>query len=95
MSFEYLHTEVKKAAQAIRQEFDEANIGHLTFEIEVSGRTHDELKIKYGVGEYGCTVSGGDLRAVLIEYKRRKGWTEANEPLALPAGETVYEEGAD
>lgn len=84
-----LHKAIIEAARNVRDVFDSNDVGHMTLEIEVSGRVHDEIKIKYGVGEYLATCYGGDLIAVLDEYMRRQGWDKRNAPLALPAPERV------
>jgi hypothetical protein len=79
-----LHKAIVDAARNVRDVFDSHDVGHMTLEIEVSGRVHDELKIKYSIGEYSGTCEGGDLIAVLDEYMRRRGWNARNAPLALP-----------
>ena len=44
----------------------------------------EPLKVEYGVGDYGNRVEGGQLSSVVLEYLRRKGWTDTNEVKALP-----------
>lgn len=62
-----------------------AGMNSLCINIDTEGRVDGDFKIKYSVREiYGYEVSGNTLEDVFIEYLRRKGWTEAHQPLCLP-----------
>jgi hypothetical protein len=83
-----LHATFIQATHEIRHRFGQADIGHFDFSMSASGRTmtdQDEVKIEYKVyAGYDCLVKGNDLDKVIVEVMRRKGWDEANAPLALP-----------
>src|SRR5438445_12049657 len=79
---------VKEMAAYVRNELQEIeDISSLQFDIDISGRLHDgELKIEFKLGSsygVGGQVKGGDLEAIVREYKRRFGWDQRNKPLEL------------
>lgn len=83
-----------EVARGVKHQIAGVDIPCFTFRLEASGRTHEgELKIEVSIGEYGVEVKGGSTEAVVREFLRRKGWEEANAPLALPdySGPTAEE----
>jgi len=79
---------IKEIAAYIRSELSVIEkLSSLDFTIGISGRLHDgELKIKFELGSTysaGGSVKGGSIDAVLLEYKRRFGWDQRNQPLEL------------
>lgn len=80
--------DVKDIAVYVREELKGIeSISSMSLDIEISGRVHDgELKIKFTLGStYSSSgsVSGGNIEAVLLEYKRRFGWDKRHQPLEL------------
>lgn len=79
---------VKEMAAYIRSELNQVEEIHsIDFELSIDGRNHDgELKIEFRLGSQynaGGVVKGGDLEKVVLEYKRRFGWDQRNQPLEL------------
>jgi len=75
-------------AAYIRSELNQVEgIHSIDFELAIDGRNHDgELKIEFRLGSTysaGGQVKSGDLEKVVLEYKRRFGWDQRNQPLAL------------
>lgn len=84
--FDVLRMDLAEAAENVRKIFDTYNVPHMTLKIEVSGRTHGDLKIEYDVcSQYDASVKGADLAAVLDEYIRQREWKTRNAAVALPA----------
>ena len=71
----------------LRNQFDNANLSHLSVTIEISGPVHrDGLEITFRVGDGRYSdesVTGSDLNACLGELLRRKGWKQKNAPLSI------------
>ena len=84
-----LHTAVAEVITDLRQELIDKEIGgHLRLDIEVEGRINDgDMKVTYTLGGTysGDNPKGARLAPVVSEYLRRKGWNEANAPMALMA----------
>lgn len=82
-----LEASVKNFTRELRDLFNERDISHVCFDVEVRGRTHGELKIEFKVNDslYGgaSEAKGGAIQAVVDEFFRRKGWTEQNAPVCL------------
>lgn len=80
-------TEFEKASRALAvylaSAFSAANISRLDFTLCIEGRPDGDLKISYGLGEYGSEVKGDFILAVLDEFLRRKGWSDRHNPLCL------------
>jgi len=78
---------VREMAKELRSRFEQIDIGHLDFQVHVSGRTGSgDLLVEFKIGDstYGDRVTGGAVEAIFFEFLRRKGWTEQNAALCLP-----------
>lgn len=72
-----------KRIREILQEND--SISNFTFEITASGRVRDgDVKIKFGCGEYGASVTANSVEAVINEFQRRTGFEKRHSGLCLP-----------
>jgi hypothetical protein len=82
-----LEASVKNFTRELRQLFDERDLSHLRFDIEVNGRVQGDLKIEFKVTDslYGgdAQTRGGNIQSVVDEFFRRKGWKAINDPLCL------------
>ena len=79
---------LKNEIEKFRKMFGEHDASYLTISIEASGPVdHGDMKITFRIGEdsYGDgSVKGGNLDQCATEYFRRKGWSRANDYIALP-----------
>lgn len=75
--------EVKRIRESLTPDYLGLNSFH--FEIEAEGRVHEgEVKITFALYvNYGETIKGGSVEAVVMETLRRKGWADRNAPLEL------------
>lgn len=82
-----LHTQINLAVRYARERLAKADIGYFDLTIRAEGRTQtdtDSVKIEYRISAgYDCSVKGNKLESVVTEVLRRKGWDDANAPLAL------------
>lgn len=82
-----LEASIKNFTRELREVFNEQNLSHVCFDVEVRGRTHGELKIEFKLNDslYGGSseAKGGRIQPVVDEFFRRKGWVEQNAPLCL------------
>jgi hypothetical protein len=72
------------AVASLRARLASADIPRFCFRLEAEGRTDGDIKLSIQIGEYGTEVTGRDMEGVVQEWLRRKGWTQANDPLELP-----------
>lgn len=81
-----LHQILTTTIAEIRDAYNTANIANIRIDIEISGRSAGDLSLQYKFSDSyngGDSTSSHNIHQALVEFLRRRGWSEQNQAALL------------